>query len=101
MLQIDGGQAGEEALLHLDDDARRGLSCVLADWLNMYAGMDVSVLRREYLELVVEVRRLLLSPDERVGGAPAGRPAVWDGAAGSSTTGCSRGGRSGRSRRTS
>jgi hypothetical protein len=64
MLQIDCGPTDKEALLRLDDSSRRGLSCVLADWLSVYAGRDASVLRREYLELVVEVRRLLLSPDE-------------------------------------
>jgi hypothetical protein len=64
MLRVDREQILDEATLNLDDASRRALARVLADWLNVYAGMSGDVLRREHLELVVETRRLLLVPDE-------------------------------------
>ena len=64
MLRVDREQILDEASLYLDDTSRRALARVLADWLNVYAGMSGDVLRREHLELVVETRRLLLVPDE-------------------------------------
>ena len=64
MLRVDREQILDEATLYLDDASRRALARVLADWLNVYAGMSSDVLRREHLELVVETRRLLLVPDE-------------------------------------
>jgi len=75
MLRVDREQILDEASLYLDDASRRALARVLADWLNVYAGMSGEVLRREHLELVVETRRLLLAPDEpphaeRAGPAP-------------------------------
>ena len=64
MLRLDREQILDEASLYLDDASRRALARVLADWLNVYAGMSSDVLRREHLEVVVETRRLLLVPDE-------------------------------------
>jgi len=64
MLRIEYGPAGDDAVLRLDAAARQGLVRVLADRLNVYAGLGPSVLRREQFELVVEVRRVLLTPDE-------------------------------------
>jgi len=64
MLRVDREQILDEASLYLDDTSRRALARVLADWLNVYAGMSSDVLRREHLEMVVETRRLLLVPDE-------------------------------------
>jgi len=62
MLQLEVRQ--DKAVLHLDDVSRRALAGVLGDWLNAYVGRGIDELRREHLELVVETRRLLLSPDE-------------------------------------
>jgi hypothetical protein len=65
-------RAGEDALLQLSDAPRHELACVLADWLNVYAGISPQVIRREYMEFVVELRRLLLTVDESP--APRGDP---------------------------
>jgi hypothetical protein len=65
MNPIKLARQGDDALLQLPVEARLGLARVMADWLNIYAGMGPSTLRREHFDLVVEVRRLLLTPDER------------------------------------
>jgi len=74
-------QRGDDASLYLSADARRGLAGVLADWLNVYAGMRPDVLKREHFYLVVELRRLLLAADERAGARTsedgAGADAGW------------------------
>jgi hypothetical protein len=64
MLRIEQLQASDEALLCLDSTTRRRLARVLADWLSLYAGMKSTVIERDSFDLVVEARRLLLSPDE-------------------------------------
>jgi hypothetical protein len=56
--------SGDEALLRLDTATRRRLASVLADWLSMYAGVQPALLDEENFGLVVEVRRILLLPDE-------------------------------------
>jgi hypothetical protein len=66
MLQTKYAYAADEAVIQLDRDSRRALACVLADWLNIYAGVPSSAIRREHFETAVEMRRLLLSPDEPV-----------------------------------
>jgi hypothetical protein len=58
-------QLSDEALLHLDDDTRRRLASVLADWLASYAGVEPVHLSPANFDLVVELRRVLLIPDER------------------------------------
>jgi len=58
-------QFSDEALLHLDHDTRRRLASVLADWLGAYAGVEPLALSRDNFDLVVELRRVLLIPDER------------------------------------
>jgi hypothetical protein len=81
MVRITVTQRGDDALLHLPVKARRGLAGVLADWLNVYAGIRPDVLRREHFYLVVELRRLLLAADESAGArAPddgAGADSGW------------------------
>jgi hypothetical protein len=65
MLRIELGQAGEdEAVVRMDSEARRRLASVLADWLSMYAGVQPTDLDEESFKLTVEVRRILLIPDE-------------------------------------
>jgi hypothetical protein len=59
-------QVNEEALLHLDSGSRRRLAGVLEDWLTAYAGVQPVSVKRENFDLVVEVRRVLLQPDELV-----------------------------------
>ena len=71
MLRIQRAQT-DEALLIVDAEVRRRLAGVLADWLAVYAGMQPATLSRESFDLVVELRRVLLSPDEtRRAGTPA------------------------------
>ena len=65
MLQMESEQTSDYSVLHVDDDSRRRLADVLADWLSIYAGMKAASLSRENFDLVVELRRVLLSPDER------------------------------------
>jgi hypothetical protein len=65
MLQIETEQATDHSVLRVDDDTRRRLADVLAEWLSMYAGMKPTSLTRDNFDLVVELRRILLSPDER------------------------------------
>ena len=62
-------QEGDVALLRLPVHTRRTLAAVLADWLNIYAGMHPSTLRRQHFDLVVELRRLLLLPEESTSSA--------------------------------
>jgi hypothetical protein len=65
MLRIELEQAStDEALVRLDSESRRRLATVLADWLRMYAGVQPADLDVESFKLVVEVRRILLIPDE-------------------------------------
>ena len=65
MLRIELEQASEdEALVRMDSEARRGLASVLADWLSMYAGVRPTDLDEQSFKLAVEVRRILLIPDE-------------------------------------
>ena len=65
MLPIELEQTGgDEALLRLDAATRRRLASVLADWLSMYAGVQPALLDEQNFGFVVEVRRLLLLPDE-------------------------------------
>jgi hypothetical protein len=79
MLRIELEQANDEVLLHLDAGSRRRLATVLADWLSTYAGVDATCLSRENFNLVIEARRVLLSPDEHTSesdrglGSPAPR----------------------------
>ena len=56
--------SGDDALLRLDAATRRRLASVLADWLSLYAGVQPAMLDDENFGFVVEVRRLLLLPDE-------------------------------------
>ena len=74
MLRIQRAQT-DEALLIVDAEVRRRLASVLADWLAVYAGMQPARLSRESFDLVVELRRVLLSPDEA---RPPGTPAIID-----------------------
>jgi hypothetical protein len=76
MAHVTVTQRGDDAVLHLPVKARRGLACVLADWLNVYAGMRPDVIRREQFYLVVELRRLLLAADERAAAATSEDVAV-------------------------
>jgi hypothetical protein len=64
MLQIETEHTGDHSVLRVDGDARRRLADVLADWLSIYAGVQPHSLSRENFDLVVELRRVLLSPDE-------------------------------------
>jgi hypothetical protein len=64
MLQIEREQTNDHSVLRVDDAARRRLADVLADWLCVYAGVQPHSLSRENFDLVVELRRVLLSPDE-------------------------------------
>jgi hypothetical protein len=64
MLQLEIDQADDTAVLYLDTGARRRLARVLADWLSTYAGVAADAIDRTNFDLVVEARRLLLSPDE-------------------------------------
>ena len=64
MLQIESEESSNDSVLHLDAASRRRLAAVLADWLSMYAGVKAVSLTQENFDLVVEVRRVLLSPDE-------------------------------------
>jgi len=57
-------QSSDDLVLHVDDASRRWLADVLADWLSVYAGVKPVALTREHFDLVVELRRVLLSPDE-------------------------------------
>ncbi len=67
--------SGAGAVVHLPAPYRRAVASILADWLNIYAGMSPTVLRREHFDLVIELRRLLLVQDERSSGrAPPGTP---------------------------
>jgi hypothetical protein len=77
MNPIKLARQGDDALLQLPVEARLGLARVMADWLNIYAGMAPSTLRREHFDLVVEVRRLLLTPDERPACPTVDGPAAW------------------------
>jgi hypothetical protein len=65
MLHADNSQPNEYSLLRVDDSTRRRLADVLADWLSIYAGVKPHSLSPENFALVVELRRILLSPDER------------------------------------
>ena len=65
MLLIELEKTSDNSMLRVDDLARRGLADILADWLSIYAGVQPALLTREKFDLVVELRRVLLSPDER------------------------------------
>ncbi len=65
MLQIESDHMTDQMVLRVDDDTRRRLADVLADWLSLYAGVKPSSLTSEKFDLAVELRRVLLSPDER------------------------------------
>jgi hypothetical protein len=69
MLRIELEQRDKagDALLRLDVDARRRLANVLADWLSAYAGVQPKPSSPDDFDLVVEVRRVLLRPDESNG----------------------------------
>jgi hypothetical protein len=74
---IKVARQGDDALLLLPVEARLGLARVMADWLNIYAGMGPGTLRREHFRLVVEVRRLLLAVDERSFYPTVDGPPAW------------------------
>jgi hypothetical protein len=64
-MRIELEKASEgEAVVRMDSDVRRRLASVLADWLSMYAGLRPTELDEESFKLAVEVRRILLIPDE-------------------------------------
>jgi hypothetical protein len=64
-MRIELEKASEgEAVVRMDSDVRRRLASVLADWLGMYAGLRPTELDEESFKLAVEVRRILLIPDE-------------------------------------
>jgi hypothetical protein len=58
----------QEEVLHLHAGTRQQLVAVLTEWLGLYAGVDRSDPSPENFDLVVELRRVLLEPDERHGG---------------------------------
>ena len=64
MPRIELQQLDDEALLRLDTATRQRLAGVLADWLSVYAGVQPVSLKQADFDLVVEVRRVLLAPDE-------------------------------------
>ena len=64
MPRIELEQIDDDALLRLDTATRQRLAAVLADWLSMYAGVKPVGLKQDDFDLVVEVRRVLLLPDE-------------------------------------
>jgi hypothetical protein len=64
MLRIELDQISDNAVLHLDTAARQRLAHVLADWLTVYAGVQPLALAQDDFDFVVEVRRVLLGPDE-------------------------------------
>ena len=65
MLQIETEQTSDHSVLHVNGDARRRIADVLEDWLSFYAGVEPHSMSRENFDLVVELRRVLLTPDER------------------------------------
>ena len=64
MLVVNNEQESDHLVLHVDDSSWRRLAEVLADWLSVYAGVEPVSLTRHNFDLVVEPRRVLLSPDE-------------------------------------
>ena len=65
MLRIELAQHEEGATaLCLDTASRQRLASVLADWLTVYAGVRPAILEQADFDFVVEVRRVLLQPDE-------------------------------------
>jgi hypothetical protein len=64
MLRIEASDHGDETALVVDPAARRQLVTVLSDWLAIYAGVKPPGLTPEAFDLVVELRRVLLAPDE-------------------------------------
>jgi hypothetical protein len=65
MLRIEASDRDEdESVLFVDPAARRQLVTVLSDWLAIYAGVKPAGLTPEAFDLVVELRRILLTPDE-------------------------------------
>jgi hypothetical protein len=65
MLRIELAQHEDGATaLQLDAASRQRLAGVLADWLTVYAGVRPASLERSDFDFVVEVRRVLLQPDE-------------------------------------
>jgi hypothetical protein len=64
VLLIDSDHPTDETVLRLDSEVRRQVADILADWLSIYAGVHPAALTREKFDLVVELRRVLLSPDE-------------------------------------
>lgn len=63
-LRVELESSATEDLLRLEAGLRQQLAVVLADWLGAYSGTSPERIRREHFNLVVELRRLLLSPDE-------------------------------------
>jgi hypothetical protein len=66
MIRMELEQNATEDLLHLESGLRRQLATVLEEWLSTYAGIEPAALGQENFDLVVELRRVLLSPDERL-----------------------------------
>jgi hypothetical protein len=66
-IELEQREGAGDALLRLDVDARRRLASVLADWLSTYAGVQPKAPSPDDFDLVVEVRRVLLRPDESNG----------------------------------
>jgi hypothetical protein len=64
MLHIETQPSNGDCVLTVDEGARRRIADVLADWLSIYAGVQPASLSRENFDIVVELRRVLLSPDE-------------------------------------
>jgi hypothetical protein len=65
MLRVELAQDHDGATaLQLDTASRQRLASVLADWLSVYAGVRPAPLERSDFDFVVEVRRVLLQPDE-------------------------------------
>ena len=64
MLLIESDHPTDETVLRLDSGVRRQVADILADWLSIYAGVRPAALTHEKFDLVVELRRVLLSPDE-------------------------------------
>ena len=62
-LQLES--SADEGLLRLGSAGRQQLAEVLEDWLDAYSGTLPPVVKRRHFHLVVELRRLLLSPDEK------------------------------------
>jgi hypothetical protein len=64
MPRIELQQIEDEAVLRVDSETRQRLAGVLGDWLSVYAGVQPVALKQADFDLVVEMRRVLLAPDE-------------------------------------